>query len=119
MRLFIKGTAIQLTPAIEDYIQKRIGGLEKYLKRLDSPAVEVRVEIGKITSHHKKGDIFRAEVNLKLPGALLRAEEASGDLFAAIDFVHEELKRQIISFKDKRITKRVRSARVNNIRISR
>lgn len=112
MRIFIKGTSFSLTPAIEDYIQKKIGGLEKYLKRLDGPAVETRVEVGKITEHHKKGDIFRAEVNLTLPGALLRAEEKSHNLYAAIDFVHDEIKRQIISFKDKKITRYFKGARL-------
>lgn len=113
MRILIKGTAVQLTPAIEDYIQKRIGGLEKYLKRLDSPAVEARVEVGKISGHHKKGDIFRAEINLKLPGRLLRAEEESDDLFAAIDLVHDEMKREIVSFKAKKIESRQRKTRLS------
>lgn len=86
--------------------------MEKYLKRLDSAAVEARVEVGKITEHHKKGNIFRAEVNLTLPGSMLRAEEESDDLYAALDLVHDELKRQIISFKDKKITRYFKGARL-------
>lgn len=115
MRVLIKSTDFTLTAAIEDYIQKKIGGLEKYLKRLDSPAVEVRVEVGRTTGHHRKGNIFRAEANLKLTGHLLRAVEESDDVYAALDLVHEELKRQIISFKEKTITERRRPSRCREI----
>lgn len=115
MRILIKATNFSLTPAIVDYIRKKIGGLNKYLKRLDSSVVEARTEVGKITEHHKKGDIFRAEVNLKLPGKLLRAEEEGGDLYSAIDFVHDELKREIVSFKDK-VKGRWRAARVHRLK---
>jgi ribosomal subunit interface protein len=41
----------------------------------------------------------------------LRAEEEDEDVYIAIDEVHDELKRQIISLKEKRFTKRGRDAR--------
>lgn len=111
MQISIKATGIELTQAIGNYVNEKIGGLEKYLKRLDQGAVEARVEVGKTTRHHNKGDIFRAEINLTLPGGVLRAEEENSDLYASIDLMHDEIKRQIVSFKDKRIEKNVRKAR--------
>ncbi len=113
MRLSIKATGIDLTQAITNYVNEKIGGLEKYLKRMDQGAVEARVEVGKSTKHHNKGDIFRAEINLKVPGKVLRAEEESADLYASIDLMHDEIKRQIVSFKSKKIDKSVRKARKN------
>ncbi|MBI5728420.1 MAG: ribosome-associated translation inhibitor RaiA [Candidatus Magasanikbacteria bacterium] len=115
MQITIKATGINLTPAINDYVTAKIGGLEKYLKKLDRGAVEAAVEVGRNTRHHNKGSIFRAEINLKLPGRMLRAEESSDDLYAAIDLVHDEIKRQIISFKDKLKGGRIREARKNKI----
>lgn len=111
MQILIKGTNIQITPAINDYIEKKIGGLRKYLQRLDSPAVMMRVEVGRTTAHHRKGEIFRAEANLAVPGRLIRAEEENDDLYTAIDLMHDGLKREIISFKEKTIAKRIRPAR--------
>ncbi|KKR49122.1 MAG: Ribosomal subunit interface protein [Candidatus Magasanikbacteria bacterium GW2011_GWC2_40_17] len=111
MQITIKATGIELTQAITNYVNEKIGGLEKYLKRLDQGSVEARVEVGKITKHHNKGDIFRAEINLTVPGKVLRAEEENSNLYAAIDLMHDEIKRQIVSFKEKGIEKNVRQAR--------
>ena len=106
MQINIKGTLIPLTPAIESYVHKKIGALEKFLKQFKPASVEARVEVGKTTGHHKKGNIFRAEVNLSIPKELLRAEFSADDLYAAIDLVHDELKRQIITRKDKIVKRR-------------
>ncbi|MCX6779357.1 MAG: ribosome-associated translation inhibitor RaiA [Candidatus Magasanikbacteria bacterium] len=113
MQLSIKATGIELTQAISDYVNEKIGGLEKYLKRMDNGAVEAKVEVGRSTLHHNKGKIFRAEINLTIPGGLLRAEESSEDLYTSIDLVHDEMKRQIVSYKEKKIEKTVRKARKN------
>jgi putative sigma-54 modulation protein len=111
MKIILKATNFSLTSAISDYIEEKIGGLSKFIPDHESPAVEARVEVGRTTKHHQKGDVFRAEVNLKIPSRLLRAERETGDLYASIDAVHDEMKRQIISFKEKRISKKVREAR--------
>ncbi|MBI5023099.1 MAG: ribosome-associated translation inhibitor RaiA [Candidatus Magasanikbacteria bacterium] len=111
MKIILKATNFSLTSAISDYIEKKIGGLSKYLSNPESTAIEARVEVGRTTQHHQKGDVFRAEVNLKIPCGLLRAERETGDLYASIDSVHDEMKRQIISFKEKKISKKIRAAR--------
>ena len=113
MQTLIKATGIELTQAISNYVEEKIGGLEKYLKRMDGGAVEARVEVGRTTKHHNKGDIFRAEINLSVPGKVLRAEKESSDLYASIDLMHDEIKRQIVSFKSKKIDTRVRPAQKN------
>lgn len=109
MQISIKGTLIPLTPAIESYVHKKIGALEKYLKQFKPASVEARVEVGKISEHHHKGNIFRAEINLQIPRELLRAEYEAQDLYAAIDLVHDELKRQIVTRKDKIVKRRRRA----------
>ncbi len=111
MNIILKATNFELTEALQDYATKKIEALTKYLARFDVDAAQAHIELGKITQHHRKGDIFRAEVNLTVDGKLLRAEEADEDVYIAIDEVHDELKRQIISLKEKQITKRVRGAR--------
>lgn len=111
MNIIIKGTGFTLTPAIKDYVDAKVGGLKKFLARVDESGVEARVEVGRITEHHHKGNVYRAEVNLVLPKQLLRAEVESDDIYAAIDAVHDELKRQIITNKDKKIEMRRRASR--------
>jgi ribosomal subunit interface protein len=102
MNINLKATGIELTPAITDYAHKKIGALEKYLNEKSKDAV-FRVEVGKTTNHHHKGgDIFKAEVNVSGGGLNMYAVEEAADLYAAIDLVEAELKRELTSEKGRR-----------------
>ncbi len=111
MKIIIKGTNVKLSPSINQYIEEKIGGLRKFLKKANSELVEAQVEVGKITRGQRQGDIFRAEVNLTINGQFFRVEETAESLMAAIDLVKDELAREIRKNKDKRITMSLRGAR--------
>ncbi len=111
MKIITKGTNIKLSPSINQYIEEKIGGLEKFLKKFNPELIEARVEIGKITRGQRQGDIFRAEINLSINGQLFRAEKTEESLMAAIDLVKDELAREIRKYKDKQATVFVRGAR--------
>lgn len=111
MRIILKGTNVELTQELRDYVDEKIGGLDKFLKNVDG-TLEARVELAKTTRHHQQGNIYRAEVNLDFSGKVLRVEEEREDLFSAIDGVEDELKRRIVSYKDKRNTEMRRGARI-------
>ncbi|OHB17219.1 MAG: ribosomal subunit interface protein [Parcubacteria group bacterium RIFCSPLOWO2_01_FULL_40_65] len=95
MKIKINSTNIKLDDALIIWIEKKIGGLEKFLKKIDPATVEARVEIGKPSKHHHKGLVWYAEVNLKLPGKLLRATNTNKDIRTAINQVKDELQKQI------------------------
>lgn len=95
----INGTHMELTDAIKDYVEKRLSKLEKFASGLEP--CDVAVDVGKTTAGQQKGRIFRAEYNLTVPGALLRAEEVEEDLYAAIDGATDRLARQIKDYKEK------------------
>jgi len=98
MKINIKGTNMELTEAIKDYVEEKIGSLDKFYDNI----LEARVDVGKTTNHHQKGDVFRAEVNLEVPQkGVLRAEATREDLYMAINQVKDELQRQIKKFKEK------------------
>ncbi len=103
----IKATNFELTGAIKSYIEKRMGELDRVLTHLGEPQ-NAHVEIGKVSNHHHSGDIFRFEINLKVPGQLLRAEYESSDLYKSIDLGKDELERQIRELKEKLISKKRR-----------
>jgi putative sigma-54 modulation protein len=98
MQLNIKATKIELTPAIKDYVQKKMDMLEKYLGNFQ--VINAHVELELTTRHHVKGEIFRAEVNLELPGKLLRVEKTENDLYQAIDKVKDHLEEAIKKYKE-------------------
>jgi putative sigma-54 modulation protein len=112
LNISIKGDNMELTEAIVSALEKKIGTLDKYLAHLGTPQ-EARVEVGKTTTHHKKGRLFRVEVNLRLPVStgLIRAEATSFRLYDAVDLVKEELKKEISNILGTKRTATMKGAR--------
>lgn len=90
----LRGENIEITDAINDYVVKRLSGLERYLN--DDGTYIARVNI-----RSYKERTFKIEVTIQLPYLLLRAEDTQSDLYQAIDFVLEKLQRQIRKHKTK------------------
>lgn len=114
MRVLIKSTNIELTPAIENYIERKlVKCAERLVKAYKSPDLPtLDIEVGKSTKHHKKGKVYYAEVNLSLDGKkILRSRVNSEDLYTACDLAKDELEREIVSFKEKRDAVQKRGAR--------
>jgi len=107
MKLNIKATKIELTPKAKGYVQEKMDMLQKYLG--DIQVLNCDVEIGMAVGGQNSGEIYRAEVNLELPGELLRVEKTEKELFKAIDKVKDHLTRSIRRYKEKRIDKKRRS----------
>jgi len=113
MKIIISAKNIELTSGLEQYISEKINGLSKLIRLYEEGGVaETRIEVSKTTRHHKQGEVYYAEANLKLPGSILRAESTSLDLYSAIDEIKDELARHIKSYKERRSAKRRRSARL-------
>ena len=100
MKINLLATKITLTPAISQYVQEKIGMLEKYLG--DTPVTNCDVEVSKVGGDQVKGDIFKAEVNLSIPGTLLRVEKTASDLYKAIDKVKDHMPEIIVEHREKK-----------------
>jgi len=111
MEIIFKSKNFSLTPSIEDYIQKKISSLEKFLNNFNEQVIRCEMEVGKTTSRHRSGDIFRAEINLSVGGRMFRVESERDDLFAAVDEVRDELEQEVKKFKAKKETIFIRGAR--------
>ncbi|GMQ94934.1 MAG: ribosome hibernation promoting factor [Patescibacteria group bacterium] len=98
----VKATNIELTPAISAYVEERVKALDKFIVAKDPDSVLANVEVGKVTQHHRSGDIFRAEINLHIGGEYFRAVSEKDDLYAAIDEMRDEIVREITSYKKKK-----------------
>lgn len=110
METKIKTTNFEITPSIRTYLQEKLNALDKFLPNDES--IFADVELAKTTKHHQKGDIFKAEVNLKVPGRLIRAVAEEWDLHVAIDAMKDELQREITGNKEKNISLYRRGARL-------
>jgi len=106
MNINIKMTGgITLTPAISEYINKRLEKVSKLLE-LDSVA-QCNIELGRTTGHHNKGDIFRAEIHIVGSHKNIYASSEQSDLYAAIDVARDDVARKLTCSKEK-YTARVR-----------
>ena len=110
MKFTIKATNFTLTPDVYVYIEKKLNSLDKFLKHVDSP-IEARVEVGKISQHHRTGNVYRAEVQIHLPGKSVRSEAVAKNIMAAINEVKDELQREFKQYKQKQATKQKKGAR--------
>ncbi len=99
MNINIKGTHIELTPAITNYVRDKLQMLEKVIE--DPESAFAHAEVGKENMHHAKGDVFKAEVNLKSKGKTYYAVVVKDDLYAAIDEVKDEIMEEIKAKKDR------------------
>ncbi len=103
MKINIKATGIELTPAITTYTEEKLSSLERFLDQNDESQL-ARVEIGKTTAHHKHGEVFRAEIKLHTAGQDYYAEAHESDLYAAVDKLKDEITAEVKSRRDRQST---------------
>lgn len=101
MKINTKATNISITPAIADYIEKKINMLDKFFRGSGAEDVLVNVEVGKTTRHHKSGDVFRAEIHVNSNGEDYYAVTETEDLYAAIDQAKDSMVRELSSKRKK------------------
>lgn len=96
MKIKIFGKNIKVTDAIRADIEKKLGKLNKYLA--EDTDVNVTVSVDK--------EEQKVEVTIPVKGNIIRAEEATTDMYASIDLVEEAIERQLIKYKKKVIDKK-------------
>jgi putative sigma-54 modulation protein len=112
MDVTIRGENIKVTDALEDFAQKKLGKLDRYLPNI----TEVHLDLTR--NHTKRGEnITIAQITLRhARGAILRAEERiQGDgessIQPAITAAVDKMYRQIDRFKGKRRDNKRRKGR--------
>jgi putative sigma-54 modulation protein len=113
MRINVKGTNIELTDSIRDYVEKRVTNLGKLLQKIEESGGEVNVhfEVGKTSNHHKKGEYFHTDCLINLDGKKFYHSADAEDLYAAVDALKESLFVDIQKYKDRKQTLLYRGAR--------
>lgn len=115
MKINEKGLNMQITPDIKDYLYKKLAHLDKFLNPADE-SVLCEVELGKISNHHNKGDVYKTEINLHIAGKNLRAVSEMDDLFASIDVAKDDMVRDLQTNKDRKVSMMKRGgAKIKNL----
>ena len=87
MKFTIHGKKLEVTDAIKDYIESKIGRLDKYFE--DPSNINTTVVIKLV------GKKQVVEVTINTHSFVIRGEESNNDLYASIDLVSDKIERQI------------------------
>jgi putative sigma-54 modulation protein len=89
---------MRLADNLKDYIEKKVGKLDRHLQEID----EIRVEVSHVKSARSAADRQVAQLTVHGKGFILRTEERADDLHAAFDTALDKMQRQVERFKGKR-----------------
>lgn len=103
MRYVITGRNIDVSEGLKAAVYDKIGKLEKYF----TPETEVHVTFS------IEKDKQKVEVTIPVKGNIIRAEQASYDMYNSIDLVEEILERQLLKYRHKLANHKHASANFN------
>ena len=121
MKIIIKTKNIKLTKSSQKYVNDKINSLEKFSRIFQQKqkyffqkktGIVIRIEIGKETLHHKKGNIFLVKCQMKFLDKIVRAEVVSKNLRQAVSEVKNILQKELKQYKEKLTSKNLRRARI-------
>lgn len=96
MKIHYQTSIIEMTDALASYIDKRLSSLDKFFT-----APEAQVHLRKDPPTQKNGEgLFIIHLVITDGGQDYQADEASYDMYAAIDKVKDDIQRIIVKAKD-------------------
>ncbi|MDU2183110.1 MAG: ribosome-associated translation inhibitor RaiA, partial [Negativicoccus succinicivorans] len=95
MKLSVRGKSMDVTPALQQYVEKHTDKIQRYFDK--EIALHVLLSVTKNTQ--------KAEATMQVDGIFIRAVEKSADMYKSIDVVFDKLERQIHKYKT-RLAKR-------------
>ncbi len=96
VEIFARDTNV--SNSLREYIEKKVSRLDRYLPSLTA----ARVDVAEAKNARSATDRQVAQLTVRMRGVVLRAEETSDDMFAAVDAVLDKMQRQIKRYKGKR-----------------
>ncbi|MCL4122484.1 UNVERIFIED_CONTAM: hypothetical protein GTU68_040708 [Idotea baltica] len=91
MNIQITGRHVEVTEAIKNFVDEKIGKVSQYFDNITSAKVILSVE----------KDTQIAEVIITVPGSEFVAKADDKDLYTAIDLVEDKIARQLRKHKNK------------------
>jgi len=107
MKFQFRGKNIQVTNALKEHLEKKIGKLDKYFDNPPEATVTLTVE----------KERHRVEVTIPLNGFILRGEEESLDMYSSVDQVVDKLEKQMEKYKT-RLSKQNKGLSIKDIAVN-
>jgi putative sigma-54 modulation protein len=97
MEITIDTRNVDLTPRLQSYVERKTSRLDRYMPNMTEVRVDLEAQSARSAVERQVAQITVRDAR----GTILRAEERSSDMFAAIDAVIDKLYRQIKRYRGK------------------
>jgi putative sigma-54 modulation protein len=98
MEVIVSTRNLEPTPRLQEYVERKVNKLDRYLPDIDEAQVDLKVENTRSSDHRQVAQLTVRTTH----GTILRAEERTNDMFASIDAVLDKMYRQVARYKGKR-----------------
>lgn len=95
--LTITGLKYELTDNTKQYVERKIGNLDKYLPRHARKSASADVKISQI--NNPGGNKYEVEVIINVPEKVITAKDSTMNVLAAVDIVESKLSGQLRKYK--------------------
>lgn len=96
MNLTITGHHLEVTPAMREYVQTKLGRVTRHFDQVVD--IHVRLSVENLREKERRQ---KAAVTVHLKGRDISIEQAHEDLYAAVDELADKLDRQVVRHKDR------------------
>lgn len=93
---------LELTDRLNEYVNTKVEKFTRYLADIENVRVELSATHARDASRR-----MVAQVTIRVPRTILRAEERSGDIFTAFDAVMDKMYRRIKRYKGRQLNRRM------------
>ena len=93
----LTGHDLEISPRLRAYVEKKVSKLDRFLDTIHQADVELAYQ----KTARSATDRQVAQMTVRGRGLLLRTEERSDDIFAAVDAALDKMQRQIERYKGK------------------
>jgi putative sigma-54 modulation protein len=97
MDILINGRNLHVNEKLQTYVEKKVQRLERYMPNIG----EVRVDLSDVNAASAEERLVAQLTVRNERGKVLRAEERSSDIMAAVDAAVDKLSRQVERYKGK------------------
>jgi putative sigma-54 modulation protein len=105
MQLIVQGRNVEINDRIREYLDRKIGKLDRYLPQVSEGRVEITHN-----ATRSADDRYTVQITVWANGQILRAEESTGDVLASIDASSDKMYRQMRRFKGRKFHGKRRAA---------
>ena len=96
MNITVRGHNVDVTESLKKYATEKIEKVNKFFDNIQDTIVELNFSH---TADKARRQI--AQITSKVSGSIIRAEEASEDMYASIDMAIDKIEKQLIKYKEK------------------